>query len=61
LETHTATLSDICGKSNRNWKTVLRQRAKELREIKNLEEEFGISMALDGVKESVQPEEQDEE
>jgi len=45
LENNTKTYSDIYGRQARNWRAELRQKAIERRYMKDLEDEFGVSMA----------------
>jgi capsid protein len=46
LETHQTTYSDHYGEKSEDWKKQLRQRAIEAAYIKDLETEFGVSLAV---------------
>lgn len=56
LKNHTKTYSEIFGEQSADWKTKLRQRAIELKFIKELEAEFDIDLSVKPAK-AIMPEE----
>lgn len=49
LNNHTKTYSDIYGERSENWRAKLRQAAIEQAYIKELEDEFGISLSIEDI------------